>query len=92
MASDGRAPRMKIELRYFASLREALGPGETVELPPGSSVGAARDALIARGGAHARALARGRALRCAVDKRMVDEGEPLRDGAELAFFPPVTGG
>jgi molybdopterin synthase sulfur carrier subunit len=83
---------MKIDLRYFASLREALGPGESIELPPGATVGSARDALIERGGAHAQALARGRALRCAIDKRMADEDEALRDGAELAFFPPVTGG
>jgi molybdopterin synthase sulfur carrier subunit len=83
---------MKIQLRYFASLREALGPGEMIELPPGTTVGAAREALIARGGVHAVALAQARLLRCAVDKRMADEIEPLRDGAELAFFPPVTGG
>lgn len=83
---------MKVRLRYFASLREALGPGETLELPPGSSVAQARDVLIARGGAHARALARGRAVRCALDQRMVEEAQALSDGAELAFFPPVTGG
>jgi len=83
---------VNIQLRYFASLREALGPGESIDLPLGSTVGNARDELIGRGGAHARALARGRALRCAVDKRMADESEPLSDGAELAFFPPVTGG
>ena len=83
---------MLIQLRYFASLREALGPGETIELPPGSTVASARDALIARGGAHAQVLAPGRALRCALDKHMVEEGHLLHDAAELAFFPPVTGG
>jgi sulfur-carrier protein len=83
---------MRIQLRYFASLREALGPGEIIELPPGSTVASARDALIARGGAHAQRLARGRALRCALDQQMADESQPLHDGAELAFFPPVTGG
>jgi molybdopterin synthase sulfur carrier subunit len=83
---------MKIELRYFASLRESLGPRESIELPEGATVGSARDALIARGGAHARALARERAVRCALDQRMADEGDLLREGAELAFFPPVTGG
>jgi molybdopterin synthase sulfur carrier subunit len=83
---------MKVNLRYFASLREALGPGEAIELPAGSTVAMARNALIARGGAHAKVLARDRALRCALDRRMADEHEPLADGAELAFFPPVTGG
>jgi sulfur-carrier protein len=83
---------MHIRLRYFASLREALGQGETIELPPGATIASARDALIARGGAHAQRLARGRALRCALDKQMADEDQALHDDAELAFFPPVTGG
>ncbi len=83
---------MHIKLRYFASLREALGQGETLELPPGATIASARDVLIARGGAHAQMLARGRALRCALDKQMADETQALHDAAELAFFPPVTGG
>jgi molybdopterin synthase sulfur carrier subunit len=83
---------MLIRLRYFASLREALGAEESIELPAGATVGLARDALIARGGAHAQALARTRALRCAIDRQMAAEDQVLVDGAELAFFPPVTGG
>ena len=83
---------MTLRLRYFASLREALGPGETLELAGASTAGAVRDLLIARGGAHAELLARGRAVRCAVDQVMADDDTPVRAGAELAFFPPVTGG
>jgi molybdopterin synthase sulfur carrier subunit len=83
---------MKVQVRYFASLREALGPAETVELPPAATLGALRDALLARGGRHAEMLARGRAVRCALDQVMADEAAALRDGAEVAFFPPVTGG
>jgi len=83
---------MKIQVRYFASIREALGPGESLELPGAATVAQARDALIGRGGAHATALARGRALRSALDQALCDESAPLTDGAELAFFPPVTGG
>ncbi len=83
---------MQVRLRYFASLREALGPGETIELPADATVADARDALIARGGAHAQLLARGRALRCALDQQMADEDQALHADAELAFFPPVTGG
>lgn len=83
---------MKVQVRYFASIREALGAGETMELDEGATVGALRDRLIARGPAHAQALARGRALRCALDQAMCDESAALRDGAEVAFFPPVTGG
>jgi molybdopterin synthase sulfur carrier subunit len=83
---------MKIQVRYFASLREALGPQETVDLPAGSTLGALRDQLIARSPRHAEALARGRALRGAVNQAMSDEATPVPEGAEVAFFPPVTGG
>ena len=83
---------MKVRVRYFASIREALGAGEVVDALDGSSVGAVRDALIARGGAHALALARSRALRSALNQVLCDEAAPIADGAELAFFPPVTGG
>ncbi|MFM2059721.1 MAG: hypothetical protein RLY71_4106 [Pseudomonadota bacterium] len=83
---------MKIQLRYFASLREALGSGEAVEVASGTTVGALRDLLIARGGSHAEVLARGRARRPALNQTMCLESAELSDGAELAFFPPVTGG
>ena len=83
---------MKIRVRYFASLREALGAEETVEVHGLSTVGALRDHLVARGGPHAEGLARGRAVRPALDQRLCGDDAALRDGAEVAFFPPVTGG
>ena len=83
---------LQVHVRYFASLREALGADEALQIDAGSTVGALRERLIARGGEHARLLGRGRALRCAVDQVMADEASPLHDGAEVAFFPPVTGG
>ncbi|MEN9544009.1 MAG: hypothetical protein RLZZ598_842 [Pseudomonadota bacterium] len=85
---------MKIELRYFASIREALGPGESFEVAADMlTLGALRELLIARGGRHAEVLAHGRAVRAAIDQQMVvNEAAPIVDGAELAFFPPVTGG
>ena len=83
---------MKVHVRYFAALREALGATETMELPVGSTLGTLRDALLARSGRHAQVLARGRAVRCALDQAMSDETAALHEGAEVAFFPPVTGG
>jgi molybdopterin synthase sulfur carrier subunit len=83
---------MRIHVRYFAALREALGSHECVELPAGASVGTLRDELLQRGGRHAELLGRQRAVRCAVDQVMGDEDAALHDGAEVAFFPPVTGG
>jgi molybdopterin synthase sulfur carrier subunit len=81
-----------IRLRYFASLREALGAGEALEIAVPATAGAVRDRLIARGGRHAELLARHRAVRCAVNQVMADEQTPVPPEAELAFFPPVTGG
>ncbi len=81
-----------ITVRYFASLREALGASEVVELVAGSTLAQLRDALVERGGRHAEVLTRGRALRCALNQVMADEATPVPAGAEVAFFPPVTGG
>jgi molybdopterin synthase sulfur carrier subunit len=83
---------MTIRIRYFAALREALGNEEAVPASAGLTLGQLRDALISRGGRHAELLARGRALRCALNQAMADEATPVPDGAEVAFFPPVTGG
>jgi len=83
---------MKVAVRYFASVREALGSGEAVEVPDGATVGMVRDRLIARDAAHAAALARGRALRCALDHVLCDEAATVREASEIGFFPPVTGG
>ncbi len=83
---------MTITVRYFASLREALGPQEVVAVQAGLTVGALRDALIAKDEAHAQALARGRAVRCALNQVMAREDAIVPEGAEVAFFPPVTGG
>lgn len=81
-----------VKLRFFASLREKLGEGEALALPEGSTVAAARETLMARGGAHAETLAGGRAVRSALNQKMCAESAVLSEGDELAFFPPVTGG
>jgi len=83
---------VKIQLRYFASIREVVGTGnESLDTAAGTLSGL-RDELILRGGAYAEALARDRAVRVALNQTMVDESAALSDGAEVAFFPPVTGG
>lgn len=83
---------MKVQLRFFAAIREALGIAALEVETSAATLAALRDELIARDGAWAEALARGRALRMSVDQVMADESTPLHDGAEVAFFPPVTGG
>jgi len=83
---------MKIQLRYFASLREALGAAESIDVPPVCTVADLRDQLILRGEPYASALSRGKAVRAALNQTLCDESAALTEGAELAFFPPVTGG
>lgn len=83
---------MKVRLLYFAAIREALGrEAETLDTQA-ATLAALRDELIARGDPYAAALARGKAVRAALDRAMRDESAALHDGAEVAFFPPVTGG
>jgi molybdopterin synthase sulfur carrier subunit len=85
---------MRINLKFFASVRETVGTGaETIDVPTDvTTVGALRALLVARGGAWAQALAEGRALRMACNQQMCDASTALAEGAEVAFFPPVTGG
>jgi molybdopterin synthase sulfur carrier subunit len=83
---------MKVQLRYFASIREALGTGsESFETQAGT-LAALRSELVERGGAYADALAHGKSVRVALNQTMSDESAALTDGAEIGFFPPVTGG
>ena len=83
---------LNISVRYFASIREALGAGEGMRVPADATVADLRDALIALSPEHARVLARGRAVRAALNQTLSEETARLAEGAEVAFFPPVTGG
>ena len=83
---------MNIDIRYFASVREAMGKGGESFATAAATLGALRDELITRGTPYSEALARGKAVRMALDQVMSDEAAALREGAEVAFFPPVTGG
>ena len=85
---------MKIELLYFARLREVFGLGrETVELPAaGARVADLLALLRARGGVWAEELAAERAFRVAVNQDVADFEAAVRERDEVAIFPPVTGG
>jgi sulfur-carrier protein len=83
---------MKITVKYFASIREAIGQSTELLDTSATSLQALRDELVARGGAYTQALARGKNLRMALNQVMAAESSTLADGAEVAFFPPVTGG
>lgn len=85
---------MKIQVLFFASLREALGTSrEQIDVPDSvTTVGALQQWLASRDALWAAQLGPDRSVRCALDQAMVPPETALRDGAEVAFFPPVTGG
>jgi sulfur-carrier protein len=81
-----------LHLRYFAVLREALGEAQTLQVPSGSSVAQVRQILQTLSPQHAQALAPHQVLRCAMNQQLCDESTLVQADAQLAFFPPVTGG
>ncbi len=84
---------MTVTVLYFAALKEALGASsESLTLPAGvATVADLRAHLAARGEAWAQ-LASFKNLRCAVNQDMVPLTAAVKEGDEVAFFPPVTGG
>ena len=81
-----------VRVLFFAHLREALGSGESLPYSAQiATVAALRGQLAQRGGAW-QTLDTTRNLRAAVNQTMVGLDAAVRDGDEVAFFPPVTGG
>ncbi|MDB5965083.1 MAG: moaD, partial [Polaromonas sp.] len=74
---------MKITIRYFASIREAIGHGTESRDTAATTLAGLRDELLAAGPAHAAALARGRAVRMALDQVMSDDLAALHEGCEV---------
>ena len=83
-----------ITVLYFARLREALGTGsEQIALPAaGVDLATLRQTLVGRGGAWAQAFGQSTSIRAAVNQEMASPDTRVKDGDEVAFFPPVTGG
>ena len=81
-----------VNVKYFASIREAIGQGGENIRTQAPTLRALREELIARGGAYAEVLAHGRAVRMALNQDLCEDYAILSEGCEVAFFPPVTGG
>jgi molybdopterin synthase sulfur carrier subunit len=80
-----------VHLRYFASIRETLNCGSEDWQTSATTVGALRAELLVRGQAY-QCLSSDKPERMAVDHVMCQDSALLKDGCELGFFPPVTGG
>ena len=83
---------MKLRVLYFARLRERFGMAEESIDLTGTTAADLVTQLQARGGVWAEELAAGRAFLVAVDQEVVALESALSDNAEVAIFPPVTGG
>jgi molybdopterin converting factor subunit 1 len=83
---------MTLRVLYFARLRERFGLAEETLDFAGASAADLVAQLQARGGVWAEELAAGRAFRVAVNQDVVALDVVLPDHAEVAIFPPVTGG
>jgi molybdopterin converting factor subunit 1 len=81
---------MRVRVRLFASLREAVGRSDLdLELPDGAT---AEDAWQSLARAHADLAPRRARLTAAVNRRYAPFDTTLGEGDEIVFVPPVSGG
>ena len=69
---------MKVKVIFFASLRDAVGTGT--------------ETVIAKGEVWAHAFRNLKRIRAAVNQELAGDDAVVKEGDEVAFFPPVTGG
>ncbi|MFT7413785.1 MAG: molybdopterin synthase sulfur carrier subunit [Methylophagaceae bacterium] len=75
---------MSIQVKFFASLRETIGVGDTI-INHAKSAGEVWDLATDK-------TARPINILVAINLEYAQFNSPVQDGDEVAFFPPVTGG
>ncbi len=82
-----------LQLRYFASLRDQLNC-ESEELSWQDDFSTVNDikTLLSKRNEHWQKLLSNNTTLIAINQQMVNADSPIKDGDEIAFFPPVTGG
>jgi molybdopterin synthase sulfur carrier subunit len=83
---------IQVNIKYFASLREAMGQGSEQRQTEALDLAGLREEMIASSPQYAAALAQIKSVRMALNQVMCEESALLTPGCEVAFFPPVTGG
>ena len=78
---------MQLQLRYFASLRDAAGVDSEL-VKHDDDAATLYELLVVR---HGFRMPRDR-VRLAVNGNFVSWSQPLRDGDEVVFLPPMSGG
>ncbi len=83
-----------IKVLYFASLREQLHTDseELEAFPELTDMSGLTHRLRQRGGVWAEVFAERETLLMAVNQEVASADTPIKDGDEIAYFPPVTGG
>ncbi len=77
---------MKVKVKYFASLKERLGRSEEeCEIESGSNVQMLWQKIAGESAVPASVMT-------AINQEYVKTNTVIKDGDEVAFFPPVTGG
>lgn len=77
---------MTIQVKFFASLREELGMAEAqLQSADAAVVAEVWNKVTGKNSLPENTL-------IAVNMEYVDAAHPVKDGDEVAFFPPVTGG
>ena len=77
---------MRIQVRFFAALRERVGISERViSVPENTSIAQVWSLVVEKEPLSNNVLA-------AKNMEYVDVATLVADGDEIAFFPPVTGG
>ena len=81
---------MKLKLLYFAQFREAAGKSEeNLEVIPGASVGEVLSLILKK---YPVLVPFGKKVASAVNREVVPEDRKLKEGDEVAFLTPLSGG
>lgn len=83
-----------MNVHYFAWIRERIGKDSETVSPPESVTTPEElaDWLCGRGEEYKAALENREGVKVAVNQCFASWDAPIREGDEVAFFPPVTGG